>query len=122
MNKEFYNLLKMNFGFITVNPECRDGWFLLLWKLCNDIKASNPPKDFESTQIKEKFATLRFYVTYIPSDKIDDLINKAEIESGKVCDICGKNGSLYDSGGCYRTRCADHSDWRQNIYNTPTLV
>ena len=119
MNKEFCDLLKMNFGFINVEPSCRDGWFLLLWELCNNIKATNPPNDFESTQIKEKFGTLRFYTTRsIP--EIDKLIDYAETESGKVCDWCGKDGTLYDSGGCVRTRCYNHQDPRK-VYISNTL-
>lgn len=119
MNKVFCDLFRMNFGFITVCPECNDGWFLMLWKLCNDIKATNPPKGFESSQIKEKFATLRFY-TIQSTDVIEDLIDNAEIESGKICDWCGKDGTLYNDGGCYRTRCVEHKDSRK-VYISNTL-
>lgn len=118
MNKEFGDLLKTSFSFVTVYPQCRDGWFLLLWNLCNDIKNAKPDGDFETTQIKEKFGTLRFYTTSIRNDEVTNTINKYELLSEKICDWCGRDGTLYTDGGCHRTRCDDHKNARVNIMDT----
>lgn len=86
--------------------ECRDGWYNILCKLLSNIskqlkKTGN--NHFEITQIKEKFGTLRFYC-FGTDDKIRKYIRKAEDESAKTCEICGKPGKLYDDGWLV-TRC-----------------
>ena len=126
MNKEFCDLLRNNFGFIQALPTCNDGWFLLIWKLCNDIKEhldkmdQKTKNELETTQIKEKLGGLRFYVTsYINAD-IEKQIYIAENESFNICDWCGRDGTLYNDGVCYRTRCVDHRDTRK-VYISNTL-
>lgn len=80
-SKFIHNL--MVFGF-----ECGDGWYNLLNTLCRDIKKINKDPNFIVSQVKEKYGTLRFYY-YGGSDKIGDLIDKAEGESAKICETCG---------------------------------
>ena len=89
--------------------ECGDGWFDLIYKLSMDIKkhcdlkGSTIPTVF---QVKEKFGGLRYYVSS-SDDTIRDLIDKAEAESYKTCDICSLLGK--PSGqGWIRTRCERH--------------
>lgn len=122
MNDKFCELLRNNFGFIQALPTCNDGWFLLIWELCNDIKAQLDKMDqktkneLETTQIKEKLGGLRFYVTsYINSD-IEKQVYNAENESFNICDWCGKGGILIDNGGWLRTRCHQHRDSRKGLY------
>jgi hypothetical protein len=98
----------MPFGF-----DCGDGWFDLIWNLCEEIeeilpkldklqrvenKLDNAPKQFEVVQVKQKFASLRFYVNgnadYEINQKIFDLISKAEDLSGKTCEECGQPGEI----------------------------
>jgi hypothetical protein len=77
----------MGFGF-----EHGDGWFNLVYQLCQDLTKLDA--EFEVLQVKEKFGTLRFYTTGIRGD-IDaayGLIDKAEKESGTICEICGEPG------------------------------
>jgi len=108
MNNLFKNMFEINFWFIKATPICRDGWFLLIWKLCEDIKKLNPPSTFETTQIKEKFGGLRFYVTE-ETDEIHKLISIAESASFKICDICGRDGTIIQEA-CVRTRCTEHGE------------
>jgi len=91
----------MAFGF-----ECGDGWFVLIKKLCEKLQALNLT-DFEVIQVKEKFGGLRFYVDSVEAEKADKvyrLINKAEQKSFKICERCGKRGTL-NTEGWMKTRC-----------------
>ena len=69
--------------------ECGDGWFDLINTLCEDIIRVDPTAI--ATQVKEKFGTLRFYVS-AAEDEVFDLIDKAEDASGKICEECGAPG------------------------------
>ena len=85
----------MCFGF-----EVGDGWFDLIYKLCEDIKALNPPEDFEVIQVKEKFGGLRFYCNSATKE-IHDRINIAEEKSYHICEGCGVDvpeGPVRDRG------------------------
>ena len=58
-------------------------------------------------QVKEKFGTLRFYVT--GGDTITDhLISFAEGMSGVTCEECGAPGTR-NSGGWIKVRCEKHT-------------
>lgn len=92
----------MAFGF-----ECGDGWFNLIWKLCEDIEKTKPAEDFEVVQVKEKFGGLRFYVTN-STEKVFKLINIAEEESYKICEVCGKPGSVDTKKHWVKTLCEEH--------------
>ena len=102
--------LTPHFGF-----ECDDGWFDLLWKLCEGIeKILDKPenaefkKDFYVAQVKEKFGDLRFYTSY-ETDEISALIRIAENESAVTCEECGQPAVLCASGHWYRTVCPEHA-------------
>jgi hypothetical protein len=87
---------------------CDNGWFDLIWKLCEDIDIvvqRESWKDFRVDQIKEKFGGLRFYVNGA-NKEVFDLIHEAEAKSFKICEVCGKKGSMHVGFGWYRTICA----------------
>jgi hypothetical protein len=85
--------------------ECADGWFDLLRKLCEGIeKALNKGEDIFITQVKEKFSGLRFYYSG-GNDLIDKLVEKAENDSFKICEGCGKKGKLRKLNGWLSTLC-----------------
>ena len=86
--------------------ECDDGWFQLIYDLCTKIMELKPHDGFRASQIKEKFGTLRFYVT-TASDEIWDVIEKAEDESAKICEECGSRRNVTQSGGWVRTLCSN---------------
>jgi hypothetical protein len=86
-----------------------DGWFYLLWRLCEDLESliaeaeKKSGKPFEVVQVKEKFGTLRFRVSQ-HTDEINELIASAHEESSRTCEICGQQGRLHD----LKTRCDEH--------------
>lgn len=77
--------------------ECGDGWFDLIYNLSKDIV--NISKDIQAVQVKEKFGGLRFYwtgtnTTDEQNTKIDELVEKAEMESYKICEKCGSKDGV----------------------------
>ncbi len=97
--------------------ECSDGWFDIVYRLCGNIRKSlqrNPIEGFIVEQVKEKFAGLRFYVSY-ENDEIESLIKKAEAESFRICEICGKGGETKAKGYWVKTVCKDHSEGYEKI-------
>lgn len=91
--------------------ECDMGWDSILDNLCGSIQEyvkSNPMvKDFDITQVKEKFGTLRFYTNY-SDDYIDGMIHFAEFLSSKTCETCGVTScvKLERIGGWVKTICS----------------
>jgi len=85
----------MCFGF-----ECGDGWYDLINQLCGDISKwyntnrGGIPDDFYVVQVKEKFGSLRFYITAAPKE-IHDMISVAEQKSYFICEKCGKEGKMF---------------------------
>jgi hypothetical protein len=96
------------FGF-----ECGDGWFDILLDCIQKLEVEinkMPEAEQEhvyATQIKEKFGTLRFYIS-CGTDKMHDITSEAEQKSENVCEMCGKPGKLYAEGWWY-TSCPDHA-------------
>lgn len=56
-----------------------------------------------ASQIREKFGTLRFYLTS-GTNGMYAIVDKAERQSSVTCEICGKPGKLRGQGWYY-TRC-----------------
>lgn len=87
--------------------ECGDGWLSLinpLVRLCNE-------RDVQITQIKEKFAGLRFYVAE-HDNIVDAAIQEAEAASFSICEMCGKPGTKRSNGHWSKTLCDDHArEW-----------
>ena len=89
-----------------------DGWFHLLWRLCEDIEPlvaeydKETGRPFEVVQVKEKFGGLRFYVEHA-NDVIHQRIELAELQSLETCEVCGKPG-VRRSGGWIQTLCDAH--------------
>jgi len=98
----------MAFGF-----EFSDGWYDLIYNLCNDINeyykkapcyGGHIPETFYVIQAKEKFGGLRFYITMAPKE-VHDMIHKAEDDSYKICEYCGKKGTLRRKLPWWQTLC-----------------
>lgn len=74
-----------------------DGWFDLLYRLSEKLEAliAAEPEEHRpcAVQVKEKFGTLRFYMSN-STDEMEDLIDEAEKESEVTCEYCGKPGRL----------------------------
>lgn len=67
------------------------------------INTYNKRHYFSASQVKEKYGTLRFYMSG-ETDAMSEAINEAEDESAKTCENCGGPGKVYD-GGWVVTRC-----------------
>lgn len=93
--------------------ECGGGWRFLLGDLLQRIAATlsdEEKQEFQISQIKEKFGTLRFY-TYGGSDRIDALVESAERASEITCDVCAGRGRIRNSGWV-SVRCDEHVDYK----------
>jgi hypothetical protein len=85
--------------------DVRPGWHPLITTLVEDLEKLG--WDGQVCQVKEKFGGLRFYIG-AESDEIHLRINEAEKQSYKICEMCGKPGSIVKMGWL-TTRCPEHS-------------
>lgn len=93
--------------------ECGDGWFDIL--LAATIKLDRLirmyPKsirqDIAALQVKEKYGALRFYISYY-TEEIDEVIDAVEKQSAKICEVCGKEGSIKGALWLYAA-CEEHT-------------
>ena len=109
-----YPLLKISY------IECDSGWLNLIDKLCSEIIKIDKNNDIQVQQIKEKYGTLRFYISYVDGmdekifDKICKIILKFENKSAKICEVCGYKGNLKIKNTNYKTLCNKHA--KENGY------
>jgi hypothetical protein len=84
---------------IPFGIETGDGWFKIIDQLSADITLLDEKNGTTTiaVQVKEKYGGLRFYVQ-AGSDAIFDLIDAAEEESLKTCEMCGEPGELRGVG------------------------
>jgi hypothetical protein len=88
--------------------ECGPGWKKLIDPLiaaCDRLRA-------RVDQIKEKYGTLRFY--YTPPDggwcdELEDLVDAAEEESNRTCEMCGAPGTMRTKKFWLKTLCNEHA-------------
>lgn len=90
-----------------------DGWFDLVWGLCEKIEALGPEatERFKVEQVKEKFGGLRIY-TSGGNEAIRELIHQADIQSFHICEICGEPGVLR-GGSWLQTLCDVHAKGKE---------
>jgi hypothetical protein len=85
------------FGF-----EVGDGWYNILDELCADLTKMIEESDedqswFRVIQVKEKFGTLRFYMSF-STGEMEDRIRQAEDHSAVTCECCGAPGETNGVG------------------------
>ncbi len=91
-----------------------DGWFDLLWRLCQALEPlvgeweKETGRKFEVVQVKEKLGGLRVYVVRDVSLAIRERIEAAGEESYRTCEICGEAGVLRQDGWL-KTLCDRHA-------------
>jgi hypothetical protein len=99
-------------------PTVGDGWRDLVERTVLRIEAAvhgAAPGSFSIVQIKEKFASLRFYWRSpggLSDEMVRDVVEAValgEARSACTCETCGKAGRLYRQGGRYETACEDHA-------------
>ena len=86
------------------------GWYGLTLPVIEEIRLynkSNPDNQIQIRQIKQKFGSLRIYVSDCP-DYIEAMIAKAEYESKRTCEICGAGGKTESINDWYWTLCEEH--------------
>lgn len=104
--------------------DCGDGWFGILYNLCQSIHHVGPDK-FHFRQIKEKFGLLCIYYHCIGnSTEIRNLIEEAEKESANVCEKCGsrENVTGKDFCGWFSTFCEECWDLKGKTQELKTLA
>jgi hypothetical protein len=94
--------------------DCNDGWYMLLDCLCSKLQWDTDKNNktckypqVEATQVKQKFGTLRFYVTGA-KDAQWGAIELAELMSAYICEHCGKfTENTKSTTGYIQTLCQD---------------
>jgi len=132
MNKELDERLVRDFPFLYVDrhaPMSRtclcwgfdvgDGWYKITKKLSQKLDKMiaklawlHPEYVLNGTlprasQVKEKFGTLRFYMDS-STEEMEDLIEEAQLESARTCEVCGQPGKTHSIRGWLSTVCPKH--------------
>lgn len=95
--------------------ECGNGWFTILYILSKNLekiiekqeekeKAEGFQNSFYAVQVKEKYGTLRFYMS-VETEEMSQFIREAEKFSSCTCELCGNKGKLINKNHWYSTRC-----------------
>lgn len=106
--------------------ECDDGWFNIIDQLCasiqshidmserrrehalrNNQEAKDACPQVIAFQVKEKFGTLRFYISG-GDDSVRGMIRMAEAMSSVTCEVCGTPGKTVGETWI-RTLCETHA-------------
>jgi hypothetical protein len=85
--------------------EVGDGWLPLMQSLITE--AIDKGWNREICQVKQKYASLRFYTNGITKE-VGDVISKYEHIAGDTCEVCGEPGKMRP-GGWIEVLCDEHS-------------
>lgn len=102
LEKEFPELFEATYF------ECEQGWYNLIRDLASELAKNS---NIKVLQVKEKFGSLRFYVSGA-TDADEALIKVAEERSSNICERCGKPGRLRKYNW-WKTLCEDCEDARK---------
>ncbi len=100
--------------------DCMNGWKEIIYDLSLKLEAiiiampEEERKNYKCAQCKEKYGTLRFYMT-AETDEMGKLISKAEKESITTCEYCGQPGKLRTEGWMFTLcdKCDVERPWRK---------
>ena len=93
--------------------ECGDGWFNILLEASTSLQkqietySKDVRDDIVAMQVKEKYGTLRFYLSYY-NEELDEIVQQVEKKSACTCEVCGSVGKLRGGMWLY-TACDDHT-------------
>ncbi len=91
---------------------CGSGWWDILERLSAKLEkliwAERDPSPYRARCVKEKFGTLRFYLSR-ETPEMSQAIAAAEAESAHTCEHCGEPGTLRGKGWV-RTLCDSCQD------------
>ncbi len=100
---------------------CGCGWYEILYELSEKLypliekwREENPGNENHprAAQVKEKFGTLRFYMTNA-TEEMYKLVAEAEDKSAKTCEACGAEGKRTHEGWVF-TLCEPCEDLRES--------
>ena len=110
MKKVLNNRLRRKYPKILGNRgiDVGDGWYWLLHNLLDLLQFDtdhNKHPQVKASQIKEKFGTLRFYISG-GDDTQYGMVSLAELMSASICEDCGSHeAKLRTIKGWKYTRC-----------------
>lgn len=91
------------------------GWHQLIWDLCTALEGmarqqvAEGQAPMRACQVKEKYGTLRFYLTGgSVTDEAFELTEAADERSGTICETCGQPGKTGLVGDWLLTYCPKH--------------
>ena len=91
--------------------ECDEGWLMLIQNLIKELIEIGWNKEIR--QIKEKFASLRFYTNGLPDGGFE-IIHKYEELSFQTCEICGSTENVsvkkFQNKNWIRSLCDKHEN------------
>ncbi|KST61118.1 hypothetical protein AO398_00050 [Methylobacterium sp. GXS13] len=93
-------------------PATGPGWSWLWEGGAQAIVASGVPRNFKTTDMKEKYGAARWYhQAEEDCEYVDDIIDAVEHLSGFICEDCGKPGKIR-RGSWIRCLCELHAKGR----------
>lgn len=109
VNEDTFDLY-IPYPFELFGVECGKGWNKLIDPLFEYIKEYNKDKNEDEQikvlQVKEKFASLRFYTNFTTSE-LSKMIEDAEDKSYHTCEYCGSTENIGHTIGWITTMCHD---------------
>lgn len=109
LEEELISLCPILFQGKLISFECPPGWETIVRKLSlrleEHARERNPK--LRVVQVKSKFGGLRYYL--FPHDEYAEaLVNEAEDESFKTCEVCGQPGKESTRRSWTSTLCDQH--------------
>jgi hypothetical protein len=105
------HMLPMSESLMCFGFEHSDGWYDIIHTLSSELETlNNNGATITAEQVKEKYGTLRFYISYNDEttkeqvNQANIFIGEAEFRSAKTCEGCGKPGKIQGTGWIY-TAC-----------------
>ena len=92
--------------------ETGPGWTNPIWEMHRRLMWVDSGVQY--AQIKEKWGGLRVYLEHsntrsqVATDIMDDIIESAERQCARLCEVCGAAGEQRHNGGWYKTLCDQH--------------
>lgn len=83
-----------------------EGWHPLLMRLHEQLITVRA--GYSVDQVKEKYGTLRVYLSGGYSPYLETLVERAERESATICEYCGQPGQIRGDRSWVKTLCEDH--------------
>lgn len=108
MRQELIKELKDKYDFLdNVEISCRDGWYNLIDEMCEEI--SQIDYEIDITKIKQKMGTLCVNTRDLSIEQ-NKIIYEYESLSYKICEMCGREGTLNNVNGYRIILCEEHAN------------